>query len=231
MTSAADAGRPEPTPQAPLTRRQAEVLAHMRAHRLRHGSSPTIRELARLAGIRSTNGVVDHLKALKRKGMLEQEASKSRGWRPRVLDPPAGAPGAPGGRATISVPLLGTVAAGQPIVAIEQHGPLLTIDPQLLARNGRELFALTVVGDSMVDAGIIAQDTIVVERRETADPGAIVVVMIGEETTVKRFVPLADRRSVRLEPANPTLRPTTLRGQELAELRIIGVVVAVWRRL
>ncbi len=210
-----------------LTSRQQQVLDFIRDRIATWGYPPTIREIGEHLGIRSTNGVVDHLKALKRKGHLEQEEMKSRTLRParparavRVVLPKS--------QNTVAVPLLGRVAAGVPILAEENAEGSVVVD-SFLVGNGRKLFALRVVGDSMIEDGILDGDYIFVRKRERADAGEIVVVMIEGEATVKRFYPEGQR--IRLQPANAALKPIYVDQKEFKETQILGVVVGVYRKM
>lgn len=218
----------------PLTDRQLQIYDFIVEQIGVWGYPPTIREIGLHLGIRSTNGVADHLKALKRKGYLRQEGQKSRTWQPIGLhgatagapsQAPASAPAAP---ATRMVPLLGRVAAGEPILAIEEAEGEIAVDPALVGM-GREVFALTVAGDSMIDDGILNGDTIFVQRQDDAEGGDIVVVMIDNEATVKRYYHEGDR--VRLQPANASMQPIILSAHQALNVRIVGTVMGVWRRL
>ena len=142
----------------PLTDRQRQVLDFISRQIERRGYPPTLREIGEHMGIRSTNGVNDHLKALEKKGYLEREDLKSRALRP--VDPTAPSSGR-GGHATaavsgqfLDVPLLGKVAAGQPILAVEDAEDTVKVDRFFLGRGDREVFALRVKGESMIEAGI-----------------------------------------------------------------------------
>ena len=217
------------TERPPLTARQQEIVDFISERIALNGYPPTIREIGTHLGIRSTNGVADHLKALKRKGYLGQTATKSRTWQvlgakpptppSRVDDPPRG---------QVAVPLLGRVAAGEPILALEQAEDVLHVDAQLLPTR-QAVFALTVVGESMIGAGILPNDTIFVTPRDHADSGSIVVVLIDDAATVKRYLP--GPNSVTFAPANPAMQPLVLRARDAKSVRIIGVVVGVYRRL
>lgn len=220
----------------PLTVRQQQIYDFIVAQIDQSGYPPTIREIGIRLGIRSTNGVADHLKALKRKGYLRQQGQKSRTWQPiglhGVPHAPGGAPMEPArmpGRAQPRmVPLLGRVAAGEPILAVDEAEGEIGVDPGWLSSN-REVFALTVAGDSMVDDGILDKDTIFVQRCDDAEVGDIVVVMIDHEATVKRYYPEGDR--VRLQPANRAMKPIVLTARQALNVRIVGTVMGVWRRL
>lgn len=282
-----------------LTDRQAQVLHFIQTTIDTLGYPPTVREIGEHLGIRSTNGVADHLKALKRKGYLTQQDMKSRTLKPTTpAGPPGerdttlgqeqestrpigGAPGAPStnygqeyghgysgpptreaarpiaqpasGRQVppsyagphhetsnvvplilpqsgeaVRIPILGRVAAGEPILAEEDAEGAVVVDSMLVG-NGRRLFALKVVGESMIDDGIHDGDYIFVQKRSHADAGAIVVVMIDNEATVKRFYPEGQR--VRLQPANASMQPIYINRSDFRDTQIIGVVVGVYRRV
>jgi repressor LexA len=211
----------------PLTERQRQVYDFIQDRIRDWGYPPTIREIGEHLGIKSTNGVADHLKALKRKGYLTQQDMKSRTLRPtgsrrggtvRALVP-AGT--------GVSIPLLGRVAAGEPILAEESAEGAVVVD-SFLVGDYRKLFALKVVGDSMIEDGILDGDYIFVRKRATADPGDIVVVLIDEEATVKRYYPEGDE--VRLQPANAAMEPIILRKKDFKQTMIIGRVVGVYRK-
>lgn len=201
-----------------LTLRQRQVLGYISECIEAQGFPPTLREIGVRFGIRSTNGVNDHLRALERKGYLERELWKSRALRPV------------GSTSVVSVPLLGQVAAGRPQLAVEQSETSLKVDRALLG-GGRtdEVFALRVRGDSMVEDGIFDKDYVFVRRQPTARAGATVVALIDDEATVKRYYPEADH--LRLQPANASMAPIRVRPGEGREVQLLGVVVGVYRRL
>ena len=214
----------------PLTDRQAEVLACIQESIEALGYPPTVREIGERLGIRSTNGVGQHLKALKRKGYLTQQNQKSRALRlTEETAPPSAVVSALGGSGdAMSIPLLGKVAAGLPILAEEQAEGSVVVDSMLVGR-GRKVFALKVVGDSMIEDGILDGDYIFVQKKSSADVGSIVVVLIDDEATVKRYYPEGDR--VRLQPSNSSMKPIYVHQSEFRQTQIIGVVVGVHRRL
>ena len=166
----------------PLTDRQKAVLDFIGCSIESRGYPPTLREIGEHMGIRSTNGVNDHLKALEKKGYLERENLKSRALRPISLE------GAGPTGHMIEVPLLGRVAAGEPILAIEQAEDTVKVDRFFLGAS-KEVFALKVKGDSMIEAGIYDGDFIFVRKQLSANKGDIVVAMINDEATVKYFHP------------------------------------------
>ena len=179
----------------------------------------------------------DHLKALERKGYLMRGELKSRAL--SVID---------GGRSparfarmsrrelsavgegdVVEVPVVGKVAAGEPILAQENITDHVRIDSMLLPDGGRKVFALRVSGDSMIGDGILDGDYIFVRKQLQAGPGEIVVAMIEDEATVKRFYPEGDR--VRFQPSNPRLKPIYVSREDFRETQIIGVVVGVYRKM
>ncbi len=213
-----------------LTDRQNAVLKFIRDSIELRGYPPTIREIGTKLKIRSTNGVNDHLKALERKGYLTREDMKSRALRPVEMTPPA----QPARRVEresnlVDVPMLGRVAAGQPILAVEEARDTVRVDRFFLGASGREVFALTVVGESMIEDGIYDGDFIFVKKQRTANRGDIVVALIDEEATVKRYYPEGDR--IRFQPANARMNPIYVHRDDFKSTSILGIVVGIYRRL
>jgi repressor LexA len=214
-----------------LTQRQQMVLDFIRQSISDRGYPPTLREIGARMGIRSTNGVNDHLRALERKGYLTREDMKSRALRPtgpRPSEPGAEIVAMAQDVDLIEVPVLGRVAAGLPLLAEEQIVDTVRID-RTLVRGGREVFGLKVNGDSMIDAGILNGDYIFVKKQLTASRGEIVVALIGDEATVKYFFPEKDH--VRFQPANKAMAPIYVRAIDFRSTMLLGVVVGVFRRL
>ena len=179
-------------------------------------------------GIRSTNGVNDHLRALERKGYLRREDMKSRALRPCDVDTlPASIP-ANDDEALVEVQVLGRVAAGLPLLAEENVLDTVRIDRDLV-RGGREVFGLRVTGDSMIEAGIFNGDYIFVKKQLTAQRGDIVVALIGDEATVKYYYP--ERDYIRFQPANAQMAPILVRASDFKPTMLLGVVVGVYRKL
>ena len=222
----------------PLTDRQEKILSFIKKSIQDQGYPPTIREIGEHFGIRSTNGVNDHLKALERKGYLLRGELKSRalsvieggrsqaGRFPRLARRELSAVG---DGDVVEVPVVGKVAAGEPILAQENITDHVRIDSVLLGDGGRKVFALRVSGDSMIGDGIFDGDYIFVRKQLHAGAGEIVVAMIEDEATVKRFYPEGDR--VRFQPSNPRLKPIYVRREDFRETQIIGVVVGVYRKM
>lgn len=225
----------------PLSPRQRQVLDFIVKRIDSFGYPPTIREICRQFDIRSTNGVADHLKALTRKGYLTHQECKSRTLRPvrpaaaqpapaAVRPAPSHATGRTRAPKLASVPMLGRVAAGQPILAVEEARPedSLLVDPGWVGA-GSDVFALQVTGESMVEDGILDGDTVFVRRRDTAQSGETVVVLIDNEATLKRYFP--EGRRVRLQPANAAMQPIYLLPEQARRVQIVGVVIGVYRRI
>jgi repressor LexA len=203
----------------PLTARQREALDFITYCLDERGYPPTLREIGEHMGIRSTNGVNDHLKALERKGYLVREELKSRALRPIDMDD-----------AKCSIPIFGHVAAGQPILAQEQVTDRVTIDRFFIGKApSAEIFGLVIRGDSMIEDGIYDGDHIFVRKQSTAENGEIVVVMIEGEATCKRIYHEVER--VRLQPANASMSPIYVHRSEFRSIDIIGKVVGVYRRM
>lgn len=226
------AEEPTPAPRPKLSIRQQQVLALIVDNVERCGYPPTIREICRHFGFRSTNGVSDHIKALVRKGYLTHEQSKSRTLRPVGPMAPRGAQRVDGTRPAhmTGVPMLGRIAAGQPILAPEEarSEERVWVDESWLGAND-QVYALKVSGDSMIEDGILSGDTVFVRQTDAAERGEVVVVGIDNDVTLKRYFPEAER--VRLQPANKLLEPIYLYPSEGNSVRIMGVVIGVYRRI
>jgi len=204
-----------------LTDRQRQALDYITDCLTVRGYPPTLREIGEHMGIRSTNGVNDHLKALERKGYLVREELKSRALRPVDIKEP---------REDIEVTILGRVAAGAPILAEENVVDRVVVDRYFLgAVKAKDVFGLVVRGESMIEDGIFDGDYIFVRKQSTAEPGEIVVVLLEGEATCKRFYPEGDR--IRLQPANAAMDPIFVRRSEFRNIDILGKVVGVYRRL
>jgi repressor LexA len=213
-----------------LTKRQAQTLDFIRQSIEDRGYPPTLREIGEFMGIRSTNGVNDHLRALERKGYLRREDMKSRALRLVKDNPEAPSSTARGSsdEDLIDVPVLGRVAAGLPLLAEENVVDTVRID-RMMIRGGREVFGLKVTGDSMIEAGILNGDYIFVRKQSSADRGEIVVALIGDEATVKHYYP--ERDYVRFQPANSQMAPILVRASDFKQTMLLGVVIGVFRKL
>ena len=195
-----------------LTSRQKEVYDFIREKIRNRGYGPTVREIGDNFEIRSPNGVVCHLKALEKKGLISREANRSRAIQ-LTAEP----------LAQHGFPLAGRIAAG---VLHEAVGQDERIDfAELFDATDPEIFVLEVTGDSMIDAQIADGDYVVVRKQETASKGQIVVAMTDEhEATLKRWFP--EKNRIRLEPANSTMKPIYVKSAQ-----VLGVVVGVVRKV
>jgi repressor LexA len=223
-----------------LTQRQREILDFISASIVERGFPPTLREIGEHFNIRSTNGVNDHLKALEKKGHLRREDLKSRAMRPVLPDggeiiPMRRSAMGTGDVQIVSndddmaeIPILGKVAAGQPILAVEMATDTVKVDRVLLGGH-REVFGLRIVGESMIEDGIFDGDYVFVKKTAAAKTGEIVVAMIEGEATVKRYYPEGDR--IRFQPANSNMDPIIVRKADFKSVDIIGIVVGVYRKL
>ena len=196
-----------------ITKRQKELLDYVRGYIAKNGYAPTLEEIGRHFSLSSLATVHKHLTNLERKGRIRRHANQSRALEV-VPDPTVGR--------AVQVPLLGRVAAGTPIEAVETP-ETVTLPEELLGRG--ETFALRVRGDSMIGDGILDGDLVVVESRPTADNGSTVVALVRGDATVKKIY--RERGRVRLVAANERVAPIVARADEV---QIRGVVIAVLRR-
>ena len=226
-----------------LTDRQLEVLRFIAREIEERGYPPTIREIGEALDIRSTNGVNDHLKALERKGFLTRDPVKSRALIPtdaarEVLGEPRGAnvikfpgtaaPATKPGVRMVEIPIIGRVAAGQPILAQERVEDTVQVDSFLLGTN-KKVYGLRVQGESMIGDGILPGDYIFVKKQLNAEDGEIVVAMIDDEATVKRIY--FEGKRVRFQPSNPKMAPIYVAEEDFKSTMILGVVVGVYRKM
>jgi repressor LexA len=212
-----------------LTKRQEQTLEFIRESIKGRGYPPTLREIGEHMGIRSTNGVNDHLRALERKGYLRREDMKSRALRLMGEEESASVAEASAPlEDIIPVPVLGRVAAGLPLMAEENVIDTVHVD-RMMVKGGRDVFGLRVQGDSMIEAGILNGDYIFVRKQSSAERGEIVVALIGDEATVKYFYPEKDY--VRFQPANAAMAPILVRSSDFRSTMLLGKVVGLYRRL
>ncbi|WP_413084582.1 transcriptional repressor LexA [Thermaerobacter composti] len=197
-----------------LTRRQREILEFIKASVRERGYPPSVREIGEAVGLKSTSTVHTYLAQLERKGYIRRDPTK-----PRAIE----VRGEAGVRTrTVAVPLVGQVTAGRPILAVENIEDVLPLPSDLLPEG--EVFALRIRGDSMIGAGILDGDYVIVRRQDTAENGDIVVALLDDEATVKRFY--RERDGIRLQPENPAMEPIRVR-----DVRVLGKVVALLRRM
>jgi repressor LexA len=207
-----------------LNPRQRQILDYLRDHSRDHSYPPTVREIGRAVGLSSSSTVQNHLNTLETRGFITRDPAKS-----RTVEIVDSQPSGRHGNNIVNLPLIGRVAAGTPVLAVENVEEHLNVGTEIA--GGEDSYALTVHGESMIDAGIRDGDIVVVSPRRDAPPnGTIVVARIENETTgesevtVKRFFRESGR--VRLQPENSTMEPIYAR-----ELQLEGVVVAVIRLL
>jgi len=220
-----------------LSTRQRAILEFIHERQQDHGMTPSYREIGDAMGIKSTNGVSDHIKALLRKGYLERVGAGGKGALARALsltdagraevgDVPGSEPFGDGDIVEIGV--YGSVAAGLPALAIENREETLRVDSCMVPGGGK-VFALRVFGESMINDGILPGDYIFVQKQLTVRDGEIAVVMVDGDCTVKRFFHEGDR--VRLQPANDSMEPIYVAAAEFKDVQIVGVVSGVYRRM
>jgi len=207
-----------------LTDRQKSILDYIEQYRENTGFPPTIREIAKQFGIASTFGVKRHLDALIKKGYLSKEQNASRGL---TLNKDSElTKGYRNEEEYVKIPVVGRVAAGFPILAIENLEGSLVLDPSMIKKNS-ECFALKVKGNSMINAGIFEDDLVIVYPTAEALNGEIVVAMLEGEVTVKTFE--MKNNKIRLLPHNDDYKPIELNNLE--DFSIIGRVIGVYRSL
>ena len=201
----------------PVTRRQREILDFIAGHLDAKGYAPSFEEIARQFGFHSLATVHEHLTNLERKGYIRRAHNESRAIE---IVPPKGQTGA------TELPLLGLVAAGQPIEAISGNDTIAVPD-ELVPRRGGRSYVLKVRGDSMIDEHIKDGDFVVVQERNQADSGQTVVALVhGDSATVKRFY-REPGGWIRLQPANPSMQPLRVNERDVI---VQGVVVGVIRK-
>ena len=199
-----------------LTKRQKEILDYISGHIQSNGYAPTFEEIADTFGYTSLATVHEHVSNLERKGYIRKAYNQSRSI--ELVEAQA-VPGA------VELPLMGQVAAGQPIEAIPEQESIL-VPPDLLRRRGNN-YVLRVVGDSMIEEQIRDGDYIIVNSRSTAENGEMVVALVdGESATVKKLYREGGGR-IRLQPANERLKPMVYEADRVS---VQGVVVGVIRR-
>ena len=198
-----------------LTKRQQEIFEFIKRYSSAHGYPPTVRDIGKAVGLASSSTVHAHLANLEKAGLLRRDPSKPRAL--ELLRETARKAVGPSG-----LPVVGRVAAGAPVLAEENIEEYVEV-PEIAGGDDGD-YVLRVSGDSMKDAGILDGDHVVVQPRDTARNGEIVVALVGEEATVKRF--FKEKDHVRLQPENDDFEPIRTRDAE-----VIGRVVGVCRRV
>ena len=201
-----------------LTQRQKQVLDYILAEINRIGYPPSVREIGQAVGLTSSSTVHSHLAALEKKGYIRRDPTKPRAL--EVLDFRAGTAGVSSSRVK-GLPLVGRVAAGMPLLAQENIEDIIAVPVEIAGDNS---FLLKVSGESMIDAGIFDGDYLVVRQQNSADNGDIVVALVEDEATVKRF--FKREKSFMLKAENPRMEPIIV-----DDLSILGKVVGLMRKL
>ena len=199
-----------------MTKRQQEIFTFIKRYASKYGYPPTVREIGKAVGLASSSTVHAHLANLEKYGVLRRDPTKPRAI--ELLFDKAKRAVTPEG----SLPLVGRVAAGQPVLAEENIEDYVQV-PSVAGGDEGE-YVLQVSGESMRDAGILTGDYVVVRPQNTAGDGDIVVALLGDEATVKRF--FRERDHVRLQPENPAMEPIRTR-----EVEVLGKVVGVFRKV
>jgi SOS regulatory protein LexA len=200
-----------------LSQRQAKILDFIKEEICKKGYPPAVREIGEAVGLLSSSTVHGHLQTLAEKGYIRRDPSK-----PRAIEILDSSSNIPDFKKVVHVPIIGHVTAGQPILAVENVEGSFPLPADLSSEA--EIFMLRVHGESMIEAGILDNDLIIVRKQHEARNGEIVVAMIGEEATVKRF--FKERTLIRLQPENSAMEP--IYSQDVT---ILGKVIGVFRTL
>ena len=207
-----------------LTDRQAEIYEYIKKYSRENHMPPTVREIGTHFEISSTNGVRSILAALIKKGYINRSPRLSRGI--EILDTDNGKNASTARSNTVEIPIVGRVAAGAPILAVQNLEGTVTVDRDFLACRS-DVFALRVRGDSMIDAGIFDGDLVFARQQKSAERGEIIVAQIDNEATVKYYQPSSDH--IELRPANPKYRPIIVKSNK--DFSIAGRVIGVMRKV
>ena len=202
--------------QGKNTEKQSEILAYIKDCILKKGSPPTVREICEKVQLKSTSSVHSHLEQLEKNGYIHRDPTKPRTI--EIVDDTFNLTR----REVVNVPLIGTVAAGAPILAQENIENYFPIPVELLPNN--ETFMLKVKGDSMIEAGIFDGDRVIVEQTNVARNGEIVVALVDDSATVKRFY--KEKGYIRLQPENSSMEPIIV-----PDVKILGKVIGLFRMM
>lgn len=195
-----------------ITRRQEEILKYIQESIYKRGYPPSVREIGEAIGLKSSSTVHSHLVKLEKLGYIRRDPTK-----PRAIELIKAC------TSTIKVPVVGRVAAGEPILAIENIEDIFLL-PDIFANSSDKIFMLTIRGDSMINAGILDGDYIIVRQQNTAENGDIVVALLGDTATVKRFY--REGNYIRLQPENDALEPIYTK-----DVAILGKVIGLLRKI
>ncbi|WP_251859558.1 transcriptional repressor LexA [Clostridium sp. Marseille-Q2269] len=193
--------------------KQNEVYNFIKLQIKEKGYPPSVREICRAVGLSSTSSVHFHLKRLEKEGLIKRDSSKTRAI--EIVDPTSK-------KEVINVPIIGTITAGNPILAIENIEDIFPL-PIDYVKNTKDLFMLKVSGESMIEAGILDGDLAIIEKTDSANNGDIVVALIDNEATLKRF--FKESSYIRLQPENKSMKPIIL-----DDCKIIGRLVGIYRK-
>lgn len=203
-----------------LSKRQQDILNFIKDEVKQKGYPPSVREIGEAVGLASSSTVHGHLARLESKGLIRRDPTKPRAIEVLNLEDNNPIPKVQ----TVNVPIIGKVTAGHPITAIEnveEYFPL----PERMAPSDENIFMLEIMGESMIEAGILDGDYVIVKQQQTANNGEIVVAMTeDDEATVKRF--FKEKNFIRLQPENPTMEPIILHN-----VSILGKVIGVYRQI
>lgn len=199
-----------------LTQKQIEILLYIKSEVQRKGYPPSVRELCKGVNLKSTSTVHSHLEKIEAKGYIRKDPTKPRAI--EILD--RNDDFLLVSKKTIDVPILGKVTAGAPILAVENIEDTYPVPIELV--EGHDVFMLKIQGESMIDAGILDGDLVLVKKQKSANNGDIVVALLDEEATVKRF--FKEKNNIRLQPENQFMEPIITK-----EVSILGKVIGLYR--
>ena len=200
-----------------ITDKQREILEYIKNEILNRGFPPSVREICEAVELKSTSSVHAHLETLEKNGYIRRDPTKPRTI--EILDDNFNLLR----REMVNVPVVGTVTAGQPILAVENIESYFPVPAECMPNQ--QCFILNVQGESMVNAGILDGDQVLVQQQPDAQNGEIVVALLGEEATVKRFY--KEKNCYRLQPENDTMEPIIVDSDQ--EFKILGKVFGVFR--
>ncbi|NLL82118.1 MAG: transcriptional repressor LexA [Tissierellia bacterium] len=201
-----------------LSQKQIEILLYIKNELQVRGYPPSVREICKGVSLKSTSTVHAHLEKLELKGYIRRDATKPRAI--EILDQDDDFLLAH--KKTVDVPIVGKVTAGSPILAVENIEDTYPVPLEMV--EGSNVFMLKVQGESMIDAGILDDDLVLVKEQKTANNGEIIVALIGDEATVKRF--FKEKDTIRLQPENQFMEPIYSK-----EVNILGKVIGLYRRI
>lgn len=199
-----------------ITAKQTEILEYIKEQLLAKGYPPSVREICQAVDLKSTSSVHSHLESLEKKGYIRRDPTKPRAI--EILDDEF----ALTRREFINVPIVGTVAAGMPILATENVEDYFPVPPEYLHNTNHQTFMLRVKGESMINVGIYDGDLVIVEQRPSASNGEIVVALVEDSATVKTYY--KESNYIRLQPENDTMDPIIV-----DDCQILGKVIGLFR--